>query len=296
MTKIQYTYNEIIKIFRSSLSGIYEPREVENLAMIALEEVTSQERHQVLTKKEQKLPALQTSQLIKILEELKTGKPIQQITGNTSFYGLQLKVNANVLIPRPETEELVDIIIKENKNHGKKLAIIDIGTGSGCIAIALSKFLDNALVVGIDNSAKALETAKYNAKKNQQEIAFFEMDITNHQQYKTLDQKFDLVVSNPPYIRENEKRFMHKNVLNFEPAQALFVNDQEPLHFYKYIIDFCATYLYPGGKLYLEINEAMGELLTTALKENGMFKKIIVIQDMNGKNRFVKCELILPDS
>lgn len=289
MTKTGYTYNEIVKKFRSSLAGMYEPREIDSLAMIAMEEVTSQERHQVLTQKEQKLTAFQSSQLIKILEELKTGKPIQQITGNTEFYGLQLNVNPFTLIPRPETEELVNIIIKENKNH-KGLRILDIGTGSGCMAIALSKFLNNAFVAGIDISTKALEAAKHNAQKNQQGIAFFEMDIANPQQYKKLDQKFDLIVSNPPYIRESEKRLMHKNVLNFEPAQALFVKDQEPLYFYKCITEFCAIYLKPMGKLYLEINEAMGGRVINLLAETGYFKNPVIIKDMHGKDRFVKSE------
>ncbi len=290
MTKIDYTNKEIIKKFRSSLAGMYESREIDNLAMIALEAVTSQERHQVLAKKDQKLTTLQNSHLKKILEELKTGKPIQQIIGYTEFYGMQLNVNPYILIPRPETEELVDIIIKENKNLDKELRILDIGTGSGCMAIALSKFLKNAFVVGIDISARALEAANYNAKKNQQEITFFEMDITNPQQYKKLDQRFDLVVSNPPYIRESEKRLMHKNVLNFEPAQALFVKDQDPLYFYKHIIDFCATYLKPIGKLYLEINEATGESMLNLLAETGYFKNPVIIKDMHGKDRFVKSE------
>lgn len=291
MTKTGYTYNEIIKKFRTSLRVLYEPREVDNITMIALEKITAQKKHQVLTQKDRKLSALQSSQVIEILEELKTGKPIQQITGNTEFFGMQLNVTPSTLIPRQETEELVDIIIKENKIH-KELRVLDIGTGSGCIAIALNIHLDKSFVVAIDNSKKALEAARFNAQKYRQEIEFIELDITNSQQFEKLDHKFDLVVSNPPYVRESEKRFMHKNVLSFEPPQALFVADKEPLFFYKHIIGFCATYLNPGGKIYLEINEVMGDSLLALLSESNYFKNSLLIKDMHGKDRFVKSERV----
>ena len=230
------------------------------------------------------------------LEALKNHEPIQYIIGQTEFYGLPFYVNENTLIPRPETEELVELILS-NTNTNSQLEIVegdhqfnilDIGTGTGCIAISLAKQLPNANVSAVDVSAKALEIANKNAELNQVDINFIENDILKICDSE-LDSatKFDIIVSNPPYVRQLEKQQMQDNVLNHEPHLALFVDDENPLIFYRAITQFATKNLKPNGELYFEINEYLGKEMMALLEAFG-FKNIQLKQDLFGKDRMVK--------
>ncbi|MCL2412850.1 MAG: peptide chain release factor N(5)-glutamine methyltransferase, partial [Bacteroidales bacterium] len=215
------------------------------------------------------------------VKDLKKHKPIQYILGTCDFLDLSLHLTEDVLIPRPETEELVQKIAKENKNFTGK--ILDICTGSGCIALALKKQLPHALVQGFDNSENATVIAKENAKINQLGVDFFVADIFNF----STEKRFDIIVSNPPYVLHSEKSQMKKNVLHYEPHEALFVDDKEPLVFYSAIVDFAKKRLNPDGKLYVEINEKFGREVAKLLKNQG-FSSVKIDKDFLGKDRFVK--------
>ncbi len=264
---------ELLKKYQEELTEIYsDSREIEAIFY----ELVHHFHH--LSKIETILnPAVlvETNELLSALEKLKKHTPWQYITGRTSFYSLPFEVNKNVLIPRPETEELVEWIIKENKN-AQNLKILDIGTGSGAIAISLAKHLPQAEVFAIDFSKNALQTALSNAKKNKVTIHFIHLDILK---INSLNEKFDIIVSNPPYVREKEKKIMQKNVLNFEPRQALFVPDNNPLLFYEKITGLFIKNSRKGGKLYFEINEFLKKELEDMLQskniENYLFKKDI---------------------
>ncbi|SEQ98321.1 release factor glutamine methyltransferase [Hyunsoonleella jejuensis] len=227
------------------------------------------------------------------LTALQQQKPIQYIVGETEFFGLPFKVNTNVLIPRPETEELVSWIIEQLRIQNSEFRILDIGTGSGCIAIALAKKLPNTSVYAMDVSEKALEVAKANAKLNEVNITFIKADILNYDypqlvsEIKNEIEKFDIIVSNPPYVRQQEKASMQPNVLENEPHIALFVEDNNPLVFYEAISDFSKTALKKNGKLFFEINEYLGSSTMNVLHNNN-FKNIELKQDIFGKDRMVK--------
>lgn len=224
----------------------------------------------------------QTVALEQIIERLNNQEPVQYVLGNTDFYGLELKVNPNVLIPRPETEELVDLIIKENSDT--QLKILDVGTGSGCIAIAIQKNLKEAEVYAIDISPGALAIAIENATINSCTVKFIQTDVFS--ELPPLPH-FDIVVSNPPYVLEKEKDLMKRNVLEFEPYQALFVPDHNPLLYYKRIISIAENLLRDGGKLYFEINERFGAELAKLIRNQG-FEEVTIIKDMQGKDRIIR--------
>lgn len=221
-----------------------------------------------------------------ILEELKKEVPIQYLLGKTHFYGLDFEVNENVLIPRPETEELVEWIINENKaiDKKKKVKILDIGTGSGCIAISLAKNLPNAEVYAIDVSKKALETAKRNAISNNVEIIFM---LKNVLELEILKSNYDIIVSNPPYVRNLEKEEIKKNVLDYEPHLALFVEDNDALIFYRKIASLAQKNLLENGQLYFEINQYLGKEMTDLLEEMN-FKNIELRKDIYDNDRMIK--------
>lgn len=221
-----------------------------------------------------------------ILEQLKMEIPIQYVLGITSFFGLDFLVNMNVLIPRPETEELVDWIIEDNKNN-QNLTILDIGSGSGCIAIALSKNSRNSKVFAIDVSEKAIETAEKNADNNNVAVFFINCNIL---ETDNLNQKFDLIVSNPPYVRNLEKEEIQNNVLENEPHLALFVEDDDALVFYRKIADLATKSLNPNGKLYFEINQYLSNETIALLKDFG-FKSIEMRKDIYGNDRMIKASL-----
>lgn len=222
-----------------------------------------------------------------ILEKLKIQIPIQYIIGTTHFYGLEFIVDENVLIPRPETEELVDWIVKLNSKLSKKknLKILDIGTGSGCIALSLAKNIPNSEVFAIDVSEKALAIAKKNAILNKVPVTFLHKNIL---ETKDLNQKFDIIVSNPPYVRNLEKAEIKPNVLDNEPHLALFVPDNDPLIFYKKIAELAAANLNPNGQLFFEINQYLGKETQELLEYIGL-KNIELRKDIYGNDRMIAC-------
>ena len=227
-----------------------------------------------------------------MLEDLKHQRPIQYIIGQTEFYGLKFKVDHNVLIPRQETEELVALIIaysKTRKPNSEPLKILDIGTGSGCIAITLAKHIPNARVFALDISTDALSVARKNEELNTVTITYIEMDILNISSNPILEaaSEFDIIVSNPPYVRDLEKIEIQPNVLNHEPHLALFVKDDNPLIFYKAVIDFAINNLKQKGRLYFEINQYLGEE-TKALLESSNFEDVALIKDLNMNDRIIK--------
>lgn len=231
-----------------------------------------------------KLSASEEKKFEDALLRLLKHEPIQYIIGETEFFGLKFKVNKNVLIPRPETEELVDWILKDLKSSGKKeLSILDIGTGSGCIAISLAKELPNARVSAMDISDGALQIASSNAKMNNVEIDFILQDILKTTE---LPEKYDLIVSNPPYVRELEKKEMQRNVLENEPEMALYVKDLEPLIFYQKITKLAETGLKQGGSLYFEINQYLGKETAEILSSSGF--KSFSGKDIFGNDRMLK--------
>jgi len=223
------------------------------------------------------------------LKRLKDENPIQYIIGETEFYGMRFKVNPNVLIPRPETEELVAWILKE-ANRKKEIKILDIGTGSGCIAISLAKYLPQATVYALDVSKEALKVAAQNAILNKVKVDFIENNILTKNKSFNLDlefQKFDIIVSNPPYIRDLEKHEIQNNVLQNEPNIALFVKDENPLLFYDRITDFTKEYLNLNGLLFFEINQYLGKENIALLEQKG-FKNIELRKDIFGNDRMIK--------
>ena len=222
-----------------------------------------------------------------ILEKLKIQIPIQYIIGTTHFYGLEFIVDENVLIPRPETEELVDWIVKLNSKLSKKknLKILDIGTGSGCIAVSFAKNIPNSEVFAIDVSEKVLAIAKKNAILNKVPVTFLHKNIL---ETKDLSQKFDIIVSNPPYVRNLEKAEIKPNVLDNEPHLALFVPDNDPLIFYKKIAELAAANLNPNGQLFFEINQYLGKETQELLESIGL-KNIELRKDIYGNDRMIAC-------
>ncbi len=219
----------------------------------------------------------------KAMLRLKDHEPVQYIIGQTEFYSLDFEVNKNVLIPRPETEELIEWVIKDYQDKKDRLNILDIGTGSGCIPICLAKYLNNARVSSFDISKEALELARRNARKNKVEVDFRELDILSRER---LDEKYDIIVSNPPYVRELEKKEMHKNVLEHEPQLALYVKDDNALIFYRKISKLAKEALKENGVLYFEINQYLGEE-TKALVESFGFEAELK-KDIFGNHRMLK--------
>lgn len=218
------------------------------------------------------------------VKELKFGKPIEYVTGEVEFHGNKFFVDENVLIPRPETEELVELVKKDFSGKANP-AIIDIGTGSGCIAISLSKALKSK-IIAVDISLSALEVAKNNNQSNSTDVEFFNLDILNFKSHELASVKFDALVSNPPYVREQERGLMSSKVLDHEPSLALFVPDHDPLLFYDAIKKFALETLRDDGFIYLEINEFLGKQTADLFKPE--FENIQLIQDLFGKDRFLK--------
>ncbi|MET0944167.1 MAG: peptide chain release factor N(5)-glutamine methyltransferase [Flavobacterium sp.] len=224
-----------------------------------------------------------------LLGQLKKEVPIQYLLGKTSFYGLDFEVNENVLIPRPETEELVEWIINENSktDKTKKLRILDIGTGSGCVAISLAKNLPNAEVYGVDISKKAIVTAKRNAVRNNVDVTFVFLDILKTEKLRF---NYDIIVSNPPYVRNLEKEEIKKNVLDYEPHLALFVEDNDALIFYRKIAALAKSSLLENGQLFFEINQYLGKEMTELL-ETMNFKNIELKKDIYDNDRMISCKV-----
>lgn len=286
------TFREAEQIFKDSLRAIYESDEANSLTWLSIRHILKIERIEYLNLKNTEIPPEQYESLLKILEELKSGKPLQYIIGETEFYGLTFLINSSVLIPRPETEELVEWMLSDI-SHSKLsidgLKIIDIGTGSGCIPITLKKHFPKASIYALDVSDEALNVSNQNAILNQTELNFIHADILNPSNNVLKDEKFSIIVSNPPYITVSEKHHMLPNVLEFEPHLALFVPNDDPLIFYKAIADFALNHLENHGYLYLEINENLGWKTVQLLKEWG-FSGIELRKDLSGKDRMIRSQ------
>ena len=274
----------VIQHIEKELQGLYPKTEIQAFVRLIIEHIYGFDYTQLLLHKNGKSGDNEIAEIKLLVERLKKFEPIQYILGETEFYGLKLKVNPSVLIPRPETEELVNWIL--NSEIIKSPNIIDIGTGSGCIALALKNKLPEAKVTAVDISAKALQTAEKNAIGNNLDISFIKADIFDWEILKW--ETFDVIVSNPPYVREMEKAKMNPNVLNYEPSSALFVTDTNPLVFYDAIAGFAKKYLKKNGLLFFEINEALTSDIESLLRETG-FNNIEIRKDINGKSRMVRC-------
>ncbi|MDG2227725.1 MAG: peptide chain release factor N(5)-glutamine methyltransferase [Flavobacteriales bacterium] len=276
--------NQIVAYYQEKLCSLYPSNEVKNITEIMFEHFMGWDK---ITLRLNNKSSLSESELLlfhKALKRLLKNEPVQHITGEMEFYSLPFKVNKNVLIPRPETEELVDLVIKECKGYE---TILDIGTGSGCIPISLKKHLKNTLVYGVDISENALVVARDNAELNSTEVTFVKEDVLQMSSLENSIKKgFDVIVSNPPYITNSEKALMNENVLTFEPHVALFVEDDEPLLFYYKIGHLAYGNLSSGGKLYFEINEHYGNQTMTLLKSIG-FSNIRMLKDLQNKDRIV---------
>lgn len=279
---------DVIDFFHKELKDIHEKEEVDIFIRLCFEAYLNFTQAQIIINSDK---TINESELLKFnfaVKALKSQTPIQYIIGKSDFYKSKFLVNNSVLIPRPETEELVDLIVKENDVTCP--SIIDIGTGSGCIAISLKKSIVNSAVYAMDVSAEAIATAKENAMLNNVFVAFITASIFDDINLDPLTpSSLDIVVSNPPYVCCSEKNNMQKNVLDYEPHLALFVPDKDPLLFYKTIAQFAIKYLKPGGKLYFEINPLYGDELLQFLKNKG-FENLILVKDLNDKNRILRGE------
>tara|TARA_B100000780_G_scaffold30229_1_gene19139 strand:- start:43 stop:909 length:867 start_codon:yes stop_codon:yes gene_type:complete len=273
--------------FTKELASIYPQTEIDTFFFLLAEEYLNFMRIDVVLKSDFNIPTALLLLFNNALEKLKKEKPIQYILGKTEFYGFTFLVDSYTLIPRPETEELVDWVLEE-VNVKQSIKIIDIGTGSGCIPISLAKHLPEAKIEAIDVSFNALSVAKQNAVLNKVDVFFIEKDILKTEK---LDKKFDIIISNPPYVRELEKKEIKNNVLENEPHIALFVKDNNPLIFYNKIADLAKKNLSKNGILFFEINQYLGKETVGILRDKG-FRNIQLKKDLFGNNRMIKCELI----
>lgn len=273
---------DIIDFAFQELESLYEKNEIRSMIYSIIEHFTNYDLMKILTYKDEL--KVSESELLKInfaIKDLKKERPLQQILGYCEFLDVKINLNHKVLIPRVETEEITQRIIQENKGR-KNLKIADLCCGSGCIAIALKKAFPDANVYAYDISEEAIEQSKENANLNKEKIFFFKENIFEN---KEKNQEFDIIVSNPPYVRESEKSLMKNNVLLYEPHLALFVSDEDPLIFYKQILDFCNRNLAKNGKIYMEINENLAK--ETELLFKNFNYQTSVFKDIRGKDRLV---------
>ena len=284
------TIKKYRQYFINSLEDLYSIEELQSIFYLLAEKLLHLSRIDIALQLDDTLTSDEEINFNQAIDRLKIYEPVQYILGETEFFGYPFLVNKQVLIPRPETEELVSWIIEDVDK--KETTILDIGTGSGCIAISLAKKLNNAVVSAIDISNKAIEVAKKNALINNVNVEYSSVDVLNFKDKLVLQDKwkskFDIIVSNPPYVRMQEKKLMQLNVIDHEPDIALFVEDDDPLLFYRRISELSRQYLKHNGTLYLEINEYLGVEMEKMLNEAG-FKHVELKKDMFGKNRMIKC-------
>ena len=284
---------EIKNIFHQELDDLYGKEEVSSFFHLLTEHYFGLERFVLAIQPDLVIDKDQETILFKALADLKLEKPVQYITGSAPFLELDFKVNEHVLIPRPETEELVRWILDDVKTRKEPLTVLDMGTGSGCIPISLAKNLEQAQVQALDISKEALEVARENAMTHGVQVDFFQADILNldflsdTEQSQGLKATYDIIVSNPPYVRELEKKAMRNNVLKNEPNIALFVPDEDPLKFYRAIVNFASERLNAKGVLYLEINQYLGKEMVDLLAASH-FELIELRKDLFGKDRMLK--------
>jgi release factor glutamine methyltransferase len=278
---------ELKQVFITSIQDQYSRDECIALFDITAYKIFNISKSYFIIRQEEEASTTDERSIQDIVKQLQTGKPIQYILGETTFYGLKFFVDEHVLIPRFETEELVQLVIKTLKKNGYEFKkVLDIGTGTGCIPITIKHALPELQVAAIDISPEALTIAKRNADLNEVQVDFYEADMLLYQS----TEHYDVIISNPPYIRAMEKADMHQNVLDHEPHLALFVSNEKPLIFYEAIAKFGRTNLTPNGMLFLEINEYLGSEMKQMLSEAG-FVNISLIQDMQGKDRIISCQL-----
>lgn len=286
------------KYYAGELEKIYGSDEANALIMILLEHYFNIDRVKIAMDPELRLSESEMLTLHFAVKELLKNKPIQYILGETEFCGMRFLVDENVLIPRPETEELVNkLAVTPNSSFRPKrsgvekspthISILDIGTGSGCIAISLAKLLKDSAVTAVDVSEKALEVARKNAEANEVNVTFIKDDILNPQNRDLLNGQFDIIVSNPPYVCESEKSEMRANVLDYEPSTALFVSDNDPLIFYRKILEFAQKALKPNGQIWFEINEKFGKETAELCHSEG-FKNVEIIRDFRERERILR--------
>ena len=287
------TTGEIYNDFRNKLTTIYDNREAENISDWVFENVTGLKKWERRENQNNQLAETDSEKIKTYLQELLKHKPVQYVLHEAWFYRRKFYVNENVLIPRPETEELVEWIISDFKKekHSKRINIIDIGTGSGCIPVSLKKELPETSITAIDVSDKALSVSKKNAKELDATIDFFEADFLNENEWKMLSQ-YNIIVSNPPYIPLNEKQVLGKNVTDFEPGIALFVENNDPFIFYKKIAGFAKSHLKESGKIYVEVHEEYAKEVGRIFESAGFLVEIK--NDIYGKQRMIKSTKAMP--
>lgn len=273
-----------IQYISDKLKGLYPPEEIQSFIRLILEEVCHFSSTDFILHKNMILSPFEQEEIMQIVERLRLYEPIQYVFGHTWFYGNRFEVTPNVLIPRPETEELVEKIISDHR--GKSGRLLDIGTGSGCIAISLALHLREMQVEGWDVSLDALTVARENARNLNAWVAFRVTDILNYDADEGISEQYDIWVSNPPYICRKEAAAMSENVIEYEPHTALFVEDHDPLLFYRVIGEAGLKQLVPGGFLYFEINALFGNECADLLNKIG-YEKIEVIKDISKRDRFV---------
>lgn len=286
---MKYQSNKIADIrkhIREELQSYYPLQEADALVSILIEEFTGVSRIKLATDPDLRISESEILRIYFAVKDLKKYRPIQYITGKTDFYGMTFKVDERVLIPRPETEEMVRMIVKIEGEKGRRRAL-DVGTGSGIIAIALAKQLTNLEVIAVDKSPEALSLAQENAEQLGARVVFKESDFLDQAAWPGLG-SFDLIVSNPPYIPDSEKPSLSANVVNYEPHQALFIPDEEWLKFYEAIFRFSTGHLNEGGAIYAEIHERSGEALKKLACEYGN-DSVRIIKDLSGRERFLVC-------
>ncbi len=278
--------SDIIGFYYSELEGIYAHDEITAMAAMAIEHYLGITRRELPQKMSSNVNQSELIKLYDCAKLLKQHRPLQYILGQAWFYGLTLRVNESVLIPRPETEELVDLVLKENKTAA---SFFDIGTGSGCIPVSINKNRPNALVSACDISAAALAVARQNALLQQVPVHFFEADVLDAPNFlKKTNHCFEVILSNPPYIKPSEKNTLSKNVLGQEPDLALFVEGEDAILFYKKIIDLCGQLLEAGGRLYFELNPLTAASVEAYAQQSELFAQTGLIKDLSGKQRFFK--------
>jgi len=281
------TTGEIYNDFRNKLKTIYDDREAENICDWVFENVTGLKKWKRRENQNNKLADTDSVKIKTHLGELLKHKPVQYVLQEAWFYKRKFFVNENVLIPRPETEELVEWIVSDFKKekYSKPINIIDIGTGSGCIPVSLKKELPETSITAIDVSDKALSVAKINAEELDATIDFFKVDFLNENEWEMLS-RYDIIVSNPPYIPLNEKEILAKNVTEFEPAIALFVENNDPFIFYKKIAGFAKSHLKQSGEIYVEVHEEYAKEAGSIFESSGFLVEIK--NDIYGKQRMIK--------
>jgi release factor glutamine methyltransferase len=280
---IQVAYQQLLV----QLYEVYDTREAANIADMVIEHVTGQRKIERIVYKDIPVNQLQQEQLNDIAAALQSHKPIQYVLGYTWFINMKLLVSEHVLIPRPETEELVAWIIEDvHKSGNKEISLLDIGTGSGCIPIAVRKKIPEVAVSAIDISRDALSLATLNSIEQKVLVDFLYTNFLDEAEWKHLG-RYNIIVSNPPYIKASEESSMRKNVLKYEPHIALFVPDEDALIFYKAIAKFSSQHLKENGRVYVEINEALGEEVRALFKNHG-FAEVTLRKDMQGKDRIIK--------